>query len=178
MQHTYLNATAQNLAHVLVSNDARSELTELEVFAPLIGSWKLQVTNYTPDGRSDVVEADWTFGWALDGRALIDVWICPSRESRRASGSNGGEWGMSVRFWDPAIERFRSTWLGAANGWVIPFLGQTTDEGFQIESQEPDVVRNWIFSNINQDSFSWRAEEANPEDGSLFVRQRFEATRI
>jgi len=35
-----------------------------------------------PDGSVEVGDGEWHFGWALDGRALADVWISPSRAAR------------------------------------------------------------------------------------------------
>lgn len=105
-----------------------------------------------------------------DQEPVGDVWISPSRASR-ADGADG-EWGMSLRFYDPEIDAFRSTWLGPGNGWVIPFIGKPTE----IESDTGDVRRRWVFSDLTAESFSWRAEETLP-DGEPFVRQRFDATR-
>ncbi|RSM76900.1 hypothetical protein DL991_22635 [Amycolatopsis sp. WAC 01375] len=165
----------ERIAAVFTASGPRPELAgRLGVFEPLIGSWDLVVHNYAEDGGVRTVDGEWHFGWALDGRALADVWISPARASR-VDGVDG-EWGMSLRFYDEKIDAFRSTWLGPGNGWVIPFLGKRTDDGFEIEADTDGVRRRWIFSELTAASFSWRAEETLPDEDP-FVRQRFEATR-
>src|SRR5919205_214482 len=100
------------IADVFLAAAPRPELaSRLAVFAPLIGSWSLVVENVRDDGGVDVTDGEWHFGWALDGRALADVWISPSRAARSA-GARDGEWGLSLRFWDDALGAFRSTWHG------------------------------------------------------------------
>ncbi|MFJ4104093.1 hypothetical protein [Amycolatopsis japonica] len=166
---------AEQIAAVFTAAGPRPELAaRLSVFEPLIGSWDLVVHNHAEDGSVRTVDGEWHFGWALDGRALADVWISPARASR--TGGVDGEWGMSLRFYDEKIDAFRSTWLGPGNGWVIPFLGKPTEDGFEIVADTGGVRRRWIFSELTAASFSWRAEETLPDEDP-FVRQRFEATR-
>ncbi|WP_037303141.1 hypothetical protein [Amycolatopsis orientalis] len=165
----------ERIATLFTAAEPRPELAaRLGVFAPLIGSWDLVVHNHGEDGSVRTVDGEWHFGWALDGRAVTDVWISPARASR--VGGADGEWGMSLRFYDEKIDAFRSTWLGPGNGWVIPFVGKPTEDGFEIEADTDGVRRRWIFSELTAQSFAWRAEETLP-DGDPFVRQRFEATR-
>lgn len=162
---------------VLAAGGPRSDLAEqLTVFAPLIGRWILEVENIAADGSVHVTDGEWHFDWALDGRAVVDVWISPARTTRAADQLDG-EWGMSVRFFDPTIQAFRSTWHGPLRGWVIPFIGRPTTDGFVLEGRRDEMVLRWIFSNLTPDSFDWRAEETAPGETVPRVRQRFRARR-
>jgi hypothetical protein len=38
-----------------------------------------EVFSAAADGVVEVSDGEWHFGWALDGRALADVWLSPSR---------------------------------------------------------------------------------------------------
>jgi hypothetical protein len=166
---------AEIFANVLVANGPRPELArEMNVFAPLIGSWDLTVYDHDEDGGETRSSAEWHFSWVLDGRAVADVWICPRRTDRYRDGD--GEWGLSVRFYDPAIGAWRSTWHGPKRGWVIPFLAHATDDGIVLSGTRDGIALRWIFSDLTADSFRWRAEETTA-DGTTRVRQRFEATR-
>jgi hypothetical protein len=165
------------LAEVLLSDRPRRDVAErLAIFEPLIGSWQLVVQNYAADGTVAETGAEWHFGWALDGRALVDVWISPARPNRTEGCS--GEWGMSLRFWDDTIDAYRSTWHGPARGWVIPFLARRIGDEIVLESQTQDPLRRWIFSDVGDLSFHWRAEETAAGATEPFVRQRFAATRM
>lgn len=56
---------------------------KLQLFGQFVGSWDARVVNYKPDGsNSQTVEAEWHFGWVLEGRAIQDVWIAPKRSLR------------------------------------------------------------------------------------------------
>ena len=149
---------------------------ELAPFAPLIGDWDLDVTYYSDDGTVRRVPGEWHFGWALDGRAVADVWLSPSRAARDA-GAPDGEWGVSIRFYDAALGAWRSTWLGPKRGWVIPFVGRRTADGIDLVGERDGTALRWQFSHLTADSFTWQAEET-PPGGRPWVRQRFTATRM
>jgi hypothetical protein len=148
---------------------------QLLAFAPMIGSWSLAVENIQPDGSVELTDAEWHFSWGLGGRAVVDVWISPARGATRDP--SAGEWGMTVRFYDPSIGRFRSTWHGPHRGWVIPFLGRVVDDELWLEAEHEGMEVRWAFSEICDQSFRWRAEERAKGHGWR-VRQRFEATRV
>lgn len=147
---------------------------DLALFAPLIGRWELDVDTIDDHGATTTVDGEWTFSWALDGRAVADVWISPARRSRPQH--SDGEWGASIRFFDPSIGAWRSTWHGPARGWVIPFIGRACDEGIELIGRRDDLALRWVFFDMTADAFQWRAEERRP-DGTLTVRQRFRARR-
>lgn len=164
------------ISDVLLSPTVRPELADrFAVFEPLIGSWTLVVEDVADDGGVTQRDGEWHFGWALDGRALADIWISPSRAAR-AEGAPDGEWGMTLRFWDERIGAFRSTWHGPKRGWVIPFTATADEAGIVLLGRLPDRELSWIFSDVTPNSFSWRAEERTATT-PWRVRQRFEATR-
>ena len=164
------------LAHVFDAAAPRPELAaRLSLFAPLIGSWALVVEDHGRDGSCERREGEWHFGWALDGRAVADVWICPTRAAR-AQGAPDGEWGLSVRFFDPSIDAWRSTWHGPLRGLVIPFIARPSPGGLTLEGEHDGTVLRWIFTDVTDDRFEWRAEEHRPGDAP-FIRQRFHASR-
>ncbi len=130
---------------------------KLAPFAPLIGSWDVDIVYHSPDGDRRVT-GEWHFDWALEGRALVDIWIAPARAQRTGSMPVSGEWGMTVRFYDPSIDAWRSTWHGPKHHIVMPFIGRPVNGEIVLEgSFEPAVVTRWIFSDITADTFRWRA---------------------
>lgn len=161
---------------VFSADAPRPELADrLGVFAPLVGTWDLVVEDVAADGSVEVSDGEWHFGWALDGRALADVWISPSRAAR-ARGARDGEWGLSLRFWDESLGAYRSTWHGPLRGWVIPFTARPTGDGLVLEGARDGIRLRWVFSDLTTASFRWRAEEA-AAGADFRVRQRFAATR-
>jgi hypothetical protein len=168
---------ASVFAGLVVSDGPRDEFEEVfRPFAPLIGSWDLDVSWYDDDGQvTRETEGEWHFAYALDGRAVADVWITPSRARREIDGD--GECGLSVRLYDPELKAFRSTWMGPGFALVKTFIGRPGDNSITLETNDPTITRTrWIFTDITPTSFDWRNED---EDGTglITVRQRFRATR-
>jgi hypothetical protein len=136
--------------------------TKLRLFGQFVGSWDVEIINYRPDGSREVVQGEWHFGWVLEGRAIQDVWISPKRELRaKAKGANG-DYGATLRFYDPKIDAWRSTWIGPAKGYVLPFIARQVGDEIVLEGNfESGKSRKWIFSDITSESFRWRAVESN-----------------
>ncbi|TDC23474.1 hypothetical protein [Kribbella albertanoniae] len=165
------------LAGLMVSDAPRAEFEEaFRPFAPLIGSWDLDVSWYDDEGRvTRETRGEWHFAWALDGRAVADIWITPSRAARATDGD--GEWGLTIRLHDPELGAFRSTWMGPKHAVVMTFIGHSGPDSITLEAREPKSAKTrWIFTEITPDSFQWRNEDEDA-DGTIIVRQRFVARR-
>lgn len=168
---------ASVLAGLMVSEAPRPELVDaFQPFAPLIGSWDLDVSWYDDDGAmTRQAKGEWHFAWALDGRAVADIWITPSRAARATDGD--GEWGLTIRIHDPELGAFRSTWMGPKNAFVMTFIGHPGENAITLEAREPKAAKTrWIFTEISETGFNWRNEDEDG-DGRVIVRQRFVATR-
>lgn len=172
-----MTTAASRLAELMVSDAPRPEYAEaLAPFEPLIGSWDLDVRYYDDAGEvTRETKGEWHFAWALDGRAVADIWIAPSRAQRAVDGD--GEWGLTVRLHDPELGAFRSTWLGPKHAVVMTFIGRTEPASIILEAREPKATKTrWIFTDISPTGFHWRNEDEDA-DGNIIVRQRFFATR-
>lgn len=146
-----------NVPRGLIVDTRADDAPKLAPFAPLIGRWDMEITDIRGDGRRSTVHGTWEFAWGLGGRAVLDVWSVPGREQ-----------GLTVRFWDPAIEALRSTWLAPASGLVQCFLGRYTSDEIVLELQDGSGTR-WIFSGIGATEFRWRSER--PDQTGPFVEQ-------
>ena len=166
------------MIEALQASHPRAALTEqLMLFGQFVGSWDVEVTSFNPDGSQETVPGEWHFGWVLDGRAIQDIWIAPKR-SLRTNHEEVGEYGATLRFYDPRIDAWRSTWIGPIRGWVLPFIARKLNDEIVLEGDfAPEASRKWIFSEITADSFRWRAIESS--DGWLTIRkvQEMFATR-
>jgi hypothetical protein len=151
----------------------------LALFGQFVGRWDLEVTNHVAEGGPATIPGEWHFGWALGGRAVADVWIAPSRAHRRATGDPRGEHGTTIRFPDPALGAWRSTWLGPVDLEVLAFLGRAVGEEIHLTgSFEDGVDTRWAFSDITPSSFAWRAEESHDGGASWRLLRTFRATRV
>lgn len=135
---------------------------KLELFGQFVGSWDVEIINYKPDGAPEVVHGEWHFGWVLEGRAIQDVWIAPKRAVRAQHEGATGDYGATLRFYDPKIDAWRSTWIGPVKGYVLPFIARQVGDEIVLEGNfESGKSKKWIFSDMTSDSFRWRAIESD-----------------
>lgn len=173
-------ATSSAFALALISNRPAAHLADkMNLFAPLIGSWDMDIVYYRSDGGvKSAVRGEWHFTWALEGRAVEDVWITPPRSERRAIDPAPGEYGVTLRFFDASIDAWRSTWHGPVHGIVWPFIGRARGNDIVLERLDEDgALAHWTFSNICHERFEWRAEISHDGGRTWRLEQEMRARR-
>ena len=160
--------SARSFNSVLTTRRADpAHVDKLQLFGQFVGAWDVDIHSYPPDGPARRVAGEWHFALVLEGRAIEDVWIAPKRALRgRAADQPGapGEYGATLRFYDPQINAWRSTWHGPVRGVVMTFIGRRVGEEIVLDgSFEPGVATRWIFSDITDRTFRWRAVQSPDE---------------
>lgn len=166
----------ENFLDALIAKEATTERAEhLMLFGQFVGSWDVKVKNYPLDGTTVELDAEWHFSWTLGGRAVMDVWIGHKNDGVTRTTY---EHGVTIRFYDPSIDAWRSTWIGPVRKLVLPFSAkQIRDEIVLEASFEEGIVTQWIFHHIEKDRFSWKNIESSDNKKSWRVNQVMEATR-
>jgi len=148
---------------------------EQRIFEPFIGSWDLVVSWYRPDGAAERrLDGEWHFARVLEGRGIQDVWIVPPRAQRPATGGDY-EYGTSLRFYDPTIEAWRSTWIGPQHRVVHSFVARRVGDQVQLETMLDGQRMRWRFLDITPGSFTWCNERE--VEGRWLLTQDFKARR-
>ena len=130
------------------------------LFAPLAGSWDLEVFDLEGDGARRVANGEWHFGWVLEGRAMQDVLMVPSRgERRNGTPVKNNRCATTLRIFDPPSGLWRVHFFNPVN---------QTHEAFTAKHEGKDIVQTGddangatlreVFSDIAPDFFSWRRE--------------------
>jgi hypothetical protein len=148
------------LADSLHARSPRPELAEeLMLFGRFVGSWRAEWTGVGVEGKPAVgVVGEVHFGWALGGRAVQDTWIVPGPEAWSVGDQSPGFYGTTIRFYDPALGAWRSTWIDPPNGVVRRFIGRPDGDGIVLLSDEEPPHLRWRFSEIEERSARWSAE--------------------
>ena len=147
------------------------------LFGQFVGDWDVAVTNIASDGTMQELKGEWHFGWVLEGRAILDVWTAPCRSLRVQE--EPYEYGATIRFFDPTISAWRSTWIGPVRHLVRPFIAQQVKDEIILEgSFEPDGQTRWIFSRITPTSFHWRNQESSDDGATWTTVQKMVAQRV
>ena len=105
-------------------SDGRYPLARMLEYGQFVGVWDFDWRGRRSDGEWQTAEGEWHFYWALEGRAVCDTWIIPKLAARRQPEAPAGEYGLTVRFFDPAVDAWRVTWNGPVNGNVRRFTAQ------------------------------------------------------
>jgi len=130
---------------------------KLMLFGQFVGDWEVDFTVYRPDDSKQTVKAEWHFSWVLDGRAIQDVFIVPSREARETSSWTTQDYGTCLRFYDPSLDSWQVVWVSPRHGEILTFHAAQVGDEIMLEGKDVGgTPMRWIFSNITQDSFQWR----------------------
>lgn len=171
-----LDASPDPFVQALLSEDISPEIPgQSRIFEPFIGSWRLVVRWFDADGRIVREQpGEWHFAKVLEGRGVQDVWIVPPRGHRRAG--DDYEYGTSIRFYDPTLDAWQSTWIGPMHRVVRTFTARGEADRVVLETT-PDILprMRWSFSDLHPHSFRWTNEVH--EGGAWRIQQTFEASR-
>ncbi len=152
---------------------------ELMLFGQFVGSWDLDVTWYEAGSPVRREKGEWHFAWVLEGRAVQDIWIVPPR-IERGSRTDLYEYGSSMRFYDPALGAWRSTWIGPMRGGVILFIARGIGDEIVLEGRDAEDERpmRWVFSEIAPDRFLWRNTVSADAGQTWTTQQDFTCRRV
>ena len=146
-----------SLAAALHAAGPSGPLSEkLGLFGQFVGAWDLECHGKDHDGHDIVVPGELHFGWVLGGRAVQDIWRVPV-DPADAPAMRGFH-GTTIRFYDPAIDAWRSTWLDPLNCSVRRFIGRPVNGGIVLEGLDEDPRERWSFRDITADTFRWIGE--------------------
>jgi hypothetical protein len=154
--------------------------TNMELYGWLIGSWDLNVTGFLPDGKQRCRPGEWHFGWALEGRAIQDVWIVPPRGPGRQgdAAANANSYGTTLRTYDPRIDAWHIQWTDPVTQTYFTMIGRKEGDTIVQLGKSPDgALIRWSFTDITSDSFLWRGELSSDEGATWRVNVEFTARR-
>jgi hypothetical protein len=124
-------------------------------------------------------EGEWEFDYALEGRAVIDVWQVPPRAQINGGERRPGqECGLCVRIYDPHLKLWRFTFHGPVSGVTINMMAFAVGSDIVQERYHAGRAERWIFSNISDANFSWRAISSTDGGATWRLDQTVEAHRL
>ncbi|QCX29117.1 hypothetical protein FC770_11795 [Nocardioides jishulii] len=147
---------------------------ELATFAQFIGAWDLAWSRPGDPDAPTGVRGRLVFGPVLGGRAVQDVWTVPSTSPPQPG---HGFCGSTIRFFDPQIGAWRSTWVEPVNGWVRTFIGREVGGEIHLVSLEEPPLLRWRFTEITQERFVWLGEYSDDEARTWRLEERMVAQR-
>lgn len=137
--------------------------SDLALFGRFVGSWAVDGW-YTPRGGDRFeFDAEWHFGWVLEGRAIQDVLIRPRAGS---SAAVPPEYGTTLRIPDARVDGWRIAWLSAFEGSFSNLIAKPVGDRIVLEGTLYDGwPTRWSFNDITERSFLWRGEIGDGNGG-------------
>jgi hypothetical protein len=169
--------------HEATASARRSpEIPEAEdVYGWLVGSWELEVKRYwAEDVSAERIRGEVHAAWALEGRAIHDVWIMPRRGDRTPKiDKKLNMYGTTLRAWDASIRAWQIFWSNPAGDHFERQIGRRSGNDIVQLGVRPDgTVTRWRFTEIAADSFHWIGEALAADGQTWNVEGEFLATRI
>ena len=140
---------------------------KMDLYGRFVGSWDLDVRQFSDDGRERRRAGEWHFGWALEGRAVQDVWIVPPRGARHGdAAAKINSYGTTLRIYDPDIDAWRIQWTDPVTRNFLQMIGRAEGANIvQLGTRHEGQLLRWSFLEITPESFLWRGE-ISPDDGT------------
>jgi len=154
---------------------------KMDLYGRFVGSWDLDVTQFPEDGSRRQRKGEWHFGWALEGRAVQDVWIVPPRGELRHgdAAANVNSYGTTLRVYDPRIDAWQIQWTDPVTQNFLHMIGRKQgDDIVQLGTRPDGNLIRWSFSEITPDSVRWRGELSADQGASWRLNVEFTARRV
>ena len=147
---------------------AADRAEKMKLYGWLIGDWAFDARVRKDDGPTHEGKGEIHFVWALDGRAIIDVWMLP-----------GLFYGTTLRVYDPAIDAWHIHWSDPLKQLYTRQIGRAQGADIvQLGDMGGGVHLRWTFSDITQNAFRWRGERSLDGGASWQLQADFRARRV
>ncbi|HET9618035.1 MAG TPA: hypothetical protein VFP74_12785 [Pseudolabrys sp.] len=147
---------------------AADRADKMGLYGWLIGDWVFGATVHLDDGTTHEGKGEIHFVWALDGRAIQDVWILP-----------GAFYGTTLRVYDPALDAWHILWSDPVKQYYTRQLGRARGRDIVQEGTTGEGVPvRWSFTEITPDSFRWRGERSLDGGKTWHLQADFRARRV
>jgi hypothetical protein len=141
----------------------------------LIGAWEMDVHVHLANDAEYRGKGEIHFGWVLEGRAIQDVWITPSRDQRDdpiAAAANF--YGSTFRIYDPALDAWHIFWLDPVKQFYSRMIGRAAGNDIEQLTVNETPQRRWRFTDITPNGFHWTADVDEGEGGATQWRRHVE----
>lgn len=139
---------------------------DLRLFGQFVGVWDIDSRRWAPGGAElERASGVWSFGWALHGRAVIDVL------------DGAGTLGTTVRMFHPERGEWTVIWHSVLSQRFFVMTAREEGERIVLRGQSDEGREEWSFETITPTSFLWRSR-VSPDDGATwYTDQEMRATR-
>jgi len=152
---------------------AADRADRMMLYGQFVGSWDGTLAYQDAEGVRRETSAEVHFDWALEGRAVQDVWISPARHTRTVT-ERLLMYGTTLRVYDPDNDLWHITWIDPVRQAFNRMTGNQVGNDIVQEYRPSDgTLCQWLFTEISAGSFHWTNRESKDEGKSWNVRGEF-----
>lgn len=152
---------------LLAEGPAADRADESRLYGRFIGDWTFDAVVHKDDGTKHTGQGEIHFVWALEGRAIQDVWILP-----------GIFYGTTLRIYDPGIDAWHILWSDPLKQLYTRQIGRAQGGDIvQLGKHDGGLTLRWSFTDIATNSFRWRGERSVNDGASWQLQADFRVRR-
>ncbi|MCL2626409.1 MAG: hypothetical protein FWD46_06310 [Cystobacterineae bacterium] len=147
----------EDFVEVLLAKERAASIPEEDDwYGGLIGEWEFEWVDHEGAPEERHVQGEWLFARALEGRAIVDLFICPSRKERkRSASSENEEYGLSIRTYSPQTHSWHVCHASSGMPEQLVAIRESNGDIVQTSAVDKGYVAVWRFSKLTADSFCW-----------------------
>jgi hypothetical protein len=152
-----------------------------DTYGRLIGSWEGDYQDFDRTGQISTGRMEAHFAWVLQGLAVQDLWIAPTRAQRAAHGvapDQRNTYGSTLRIFHRDIDAWRIVWLNPVKLIRCDLVARRVGADIVQTGFYDDKAIKWQFTNITSESFLWQAFTLEPDGVTWFEQSRFTFSRL
>ena len=147
-----------------------------DTYGRLIGSWRGTYYDPRPDG-DERGPLEVHFAWALEGRAVQDVWIAPAPPLDPGRAYKRQMYGTTIRVFDPVAQVWRVDWWNPSRSVHCALVGRRVGDQIVQTGYWDDRPQRWRFLDISARSFRWQAHRLSDDGESWHLVTEFTLSR-
>lgn len=152
---------------LLSSGPAFDRADKMGLYSWLVGDWTMDAVMHAPDGETHQRHGEISFAWALEGRAILDVWMLPDFF-----------YGSTLRVYDPGIDAWHIFWSDPLMQYHGRQIGRKQGNDIvQLGKADDGTDTRWSFTNIAANSFRWVGEFSTDGGATWRLLAEFECLR-
>src|SRR5579863_1657443 len=156
---------------------ARDRAEKMMLYGQFFGEWDGTVIIHHANGDRPESSCEVHFGWALEGRAIQDVWIVPSRVGRRP-GEADRMYGTTLRIYDPARDHWHIIFADPVRQAYNRMTGRKINADIVQEYRDAaGTICQWCFTEIEANSLHWIGRESEDERKTWRIVNEFRLRR-
>ncbi len=143
----------ENFIDALIA-DSKSDfiLSKDDIYSKLIGEWDVIWVENEGTNNERKVKGEWLFSRILEGMAIQDMFIVPSRTERKINPQPDGEYGTTIRIYNPNTNNW-DIYYGCT-GYAFRLEGKKEGESI-VHTEITEGKMKWVISDITENSFKW-----------------------